>query len=138
MIHTTTWKPDTCSCVIEYEWDDEVPLETREHTIKNIVKGCEHHDKNSLTQSSHFETVKDENQRKNLFLKEVMDTYPEVTEDQVNDDGSTVKVIKKGVKYDWSFDEERNLVADIKGASLSKNALRSMANSKFDGRVKMK
>ena len=29
--HLTRWRPDTCGCVIEYEWDSDRPEEARRH-----------------------------------------------------------------------------------------------------------
>lgn len=31
-IKRTTWHPDTCGCVIEYEWDEAAPHQSRVHT----------------------------------------------------------------------------------------------------------
>ncbi len=34
--HLTRWRPDTCGCVIEYEWDDAEAEEARQHVPKKI------------------------------------------------------------------------------------------------------
>lgn len=34
--HLTRWRPDTCGCVIEYEWDSDDAEETRVHTPVKI------------------------------------------------------------------------------------------------------
>jgi hypothetical protein len=39
MIQTTTWRPDTCGCIISYQWDDAVPQATRTHTYHTWVPG---------------------------------------------------------------------------------------------------
>jgi hypothetical protein len=36
MLQTTTWHPDTCGCVISYQWDDAVPAEQRKHTFASV------------------------------------------------------------------------------------------------------
>jgi hypothetical protein len=39
MIQTTTWRPDTCKCVITYQWDDTISENARTHTYKTWVLG---------------------------------------------------------------------------------------------------
>lgn len=43
MIQNTTWKPDTCKCVVVVSWDDTLPSDQRVQTLASIVK-CKHHD----------------------------------------------------------------------------------------------
>ncbi len=43
MRQITRWSPDTCSCVIEYEWDDAVDPSVRIHTVYNILSACHGH-----------------------------------------------------------------------------------------------
>lgn len=38
----TTWRPDTCGCEIEYEWDDAVPADARDHRARR-VSACPAH-----------------------------------------------------------------------------------------------
>lgn len=58
MIKVTRWHPDTCGCVIDYEWDTETTAETRVHTPVSI-QACEHHQVNT------WDEVRAENKRKN-------------------------------------------------------------------------
>lgn len=30
-IRRTTWQPDTCGCILEYDWDDSLPVDQRVH-----------------------------------------------------------------------------------------------------------
>lgn len=39
MIQTTTWRPNTCKCVISYTWDDAVPPALRVHTYSSWALG---------------------------------------------------------------------------------------------------
>lgn len=38
----TRWRPDTCACVIDYEWDDDAPIEAREH-VPVAIEACPIH-----------------------------------------------------------------------------------------------
>lgn len=61
MIKTTTWSPDTCDCIVEYEWDTGV---NRVHTFKSVINtGLEHA---ALTGATLYEEVVSENRRKNV------------------------------------------------------------------------
>lgn len=132
--HITTWKPDTCDCIIHYEWDDSVPAEERVHTpvesvtthdgrviprhvcavhagtIENAGKEVEHHDK-----------IKEENTRKNQVLGHILENSPDLTELVQKEDGSMVKEFKKGLAPEWSFDASRNLKVSLKGNILKKS-----------------
>lgn len=33
---TTRWEPDTCDCVVEYDWDDAVSQDTRVHLFRGV------------------------------------------------------------------------------------------------------
>jgi len=48
MIHETTWHPDTCVCVLVYQWDDAEPDETRVHTFIRAAQTCPLHEGLSL------------------------------------------------------------------------------------------
>ena len=39
----TRWSPDTCGCVVEFEWDNEVPVEQRTHKHYATLAQCEFH-----------------------------------------------------------------------------------------------
>lgn len=106
----TTWKPDTCGCVLHLEWDDEVPAEERVHTAVPFVvtndesimprKVCPIHesldptDKEEGKHVKHLEKVLEENQRKNITL------------------GKVKEII--GEDADWEFDANRNVVITTK------------------------
>lgn len=64
MIKRTTWYPDTCDCIIEYEWDDSISENLRVHTVVNVQR-CPIH-LNQLSDVACFATVNAENTLKNI------------------------------------------------------------------------
>ncbi len=72
MIKTTRWKPDTCSCVIDYEWDDSISVDSREHTFKRFIKQC------SIHQELDWTKTLQHNQEKNQAIMSIKETMPEL------------------------------------------------------------
>lgn len=136
-MNTTTWHPDTCKCVIQYTWDSDLPVEQRVHTYSNTIKDCPEH---SGLGNTIYDVILDENQRKNKVYGELI-KISGIGEDVIQDDGTTVKQLVKGVTYDWQFDVDRNLEVMVIGANLKvgdKNILQSFADSAFGtGKVKV-
>lgn len=102
MIRKNTWKPDTCDCEIEYEWDDSVPQEQRTHTISNVVKACPAHDTHN-NKEDHFKSVLDENQSKNRAIGLVLKNHPEIEKAtdvgwRMNPDRSVVIILPDKIK----------------------------------------
>ena len=115
MKHVTRWRPDTCGCVLEFEWDDAVPSEERIHTPVNIIKACPVHLSDSKDGiQKHYEKVIDENRSKNIFLDEALKTMPEIRREKINEKGETIYELKEDVNFDFSFDENRNLIPAFK------------------------
>lgn len=71
MLKRTRWQPDTCGCVIEYEWDDAVPQEERTHNYVAHV-ACARHQAASAT----LATVHSENRRKNEAVEALRVAVP--------------------------------------------------------------
>lgn len=143
MLKITTWRPDTCDCVIEYTWDDEVPQNEIVQTIHKITEACQHH-QGIVVQADHFDQVLKENQGKNIALSVALDNFPQLAEDKILADGSVNKVLAAGVNYDYSFDKNRNLIVSFTGKeSLSVNEKTDLQtllddNPKFEaGEVKV-
>lgn len=63
-IRTTRWSPDTCACVMEYDWDDTQSEDTRVHSFARIVSRCPVHTEIPADEDS-FNVVVGENKRKN-------------------------------------------------------------------------
>lgn len=123
MKHITRWKPDTCNCVLEYEWDDQEPSDTRVHT-PITVEACEVH--SSITDvASGFDAVLQENKYKNEAVAVLMEKLPAKSVEIVTDkDGSVRKELKVGYEISFDFDGDRKLKLDVKGLSkLEKDAV---------------
>jgi len=65
-IQTTRWSPDTCDCVIVYEWDRDLDPSMRTHQVKQIDHACETH--KPFTQLAIWNYVVNENLRKNDMI----------------------------------------------------------------------
>ena len=91
MKQVTRWSPDSCGCVLEYEWDDAVPATARTHTFKTVVKKCSSH--SALTDKDIYNQVLSENTRKNKVFGIAQQFLPEI----------------KSENYNWSFDDKRIL-----------------------------
>ena len=133
-IHTTRWSPDTCGCVVEYEWDDALPEEERVHTAGNIVNRCPAHSANHFSDNTdHYSTVLEENQRKNITIAEAMDLHPE---ELVTMDENGNKILKRHINVKHIFHgtgKNRTLQIAFKGANLDK-AKKSQIHSRAEKR----
>ena len=93
-IQETTWTPDTCDCTVTFEWDDSVPAEQRVHTFKRIDKPEKVHE--NLSPEEQFETIKEENQRKNKAISDIHREHPEIKPEEIK----------------FSYDKDRKLHLD--------------------------
>jgi len=137
VINTTRWSPDTCSCEVEYSWDTDQPESERQHNFARVVRACEAHKpvvpRNTNTERAKqvFETVLEENQRKNQTLGKAFEVRPELA-DVVLPDGKRLDdksfagssknpinkvqvarnlgvglALKEGVNYTWRWIEDK-------------------------------
>lgn len=127
MKQITTWRPDTCKCVIHYEWDDAVPVEQRVHTpVEQAVKHdgtvvprvvCPAHAGMNLgagKKAEHFAAVQGENRMKNRALTRIMEGNPKLQETVIDQStGEELVQFKRGHEPKWSFDANRNLIIDV-------------------------
>lgn len=97
MLKTTRWSPDTCDCVLEYEWDDALSENERVHNFKGATHLCEHH--KALVAAEAYGQVLSENTRKNQAFGLAKEVKPEL---ELED-------------YTWSFDANRKLKAGFLG-----------------------
>jgi hypothetical protein len=124
MINTTTWRPDTCGCEIEYDWDGSVPAEQRVHTVSRVNKKCAAH-ASTPDIETHFNTVMEENSRKNKHIGLIVDNFSTLTTLAPN--GS--KILKDNV-VNWSYDANRVLQITITGLTTNqKNTLQTLSNT---------
>lgn len=100
MKRITQWRPDTCSCIIDYEWDDLEPQETRQHIISAVHQKCEAHA--DLDPGEVFSVVTDENQMKNRTFAAICEVMGKRSEEMLEE-------------TTFSFDAERKLSFDVKG-----------------------
>ena len=125
MINTTTWSPDTCGCVFEYQWDTDVPPAQRTHNFSRVLKTCSVH-VSGLPQEK-YDAVLEENQRKNkaFGLIATQDVDFAIVDEKGNKAPNTEKLT-------YSFDAQRNLIITAAGIKLaSKESLTQALNSQF-------
>ena len=96
----TRWSPDTCGCVIEYEYDDTLPVESRELTPRS-VEPCAFHRLD--TDQAVFDAVLEENRRKNTAYAIALEEIPVLTPDD----------------FEWSFDNKRVLNVHLRNVGTS-------------------
>src|SRR5215212_113781 len=132
VINTTQWQPDTCDCILEYSWDDSVPADQRVHTPTNSIK-CPFHT-NQATHSAVYNTVVNENQRKNIGFQTALDNGPTSLFD-LQADGS--RTLKNNITYSWTWSgtaPNRLLTVTFTGITLTnaqKNAIQTKLNTIF-------
>jgi hypothetical protein len=130
MIKVTRWSPDTCDCVVEYSWDSEVPQDERVHIPHTVLKQCEAH-KNKPLAVLHDE-LKEENQRKNIALGEIIKHFPDLALTDQN--GEKTSPDPNKIKY--SFDKNRKLQVELKDTTPeNKVTLRGILQTKFTDKV---
>ena len=131
-IRTTRYSPDTCACILEYEWDDTTTEANRTHTLTTFINRCPAH--SSLSDNDRWNTIFEENPRKNIALERSLATGPSTLYD-VNADGS--RQLKSAISYNhtWSgVAPNRVLTISFTGVSLTntqKNNIRNALNTRF-------
>jgi hypothetical protein len=139
-IRVNRWAPDSCTCIIEYSWDDSVPQNSIVLTPTTTINRCPAHT-TFVTPATHYSVLMEENPRKNLAHQNLLDNGPATLFD-VNSDG--VKVLKKGINLNWVWSgtaPNRIVTVTISGLTLTtaqKNTAQSALNTKFGaGKVVM-
>lgn len=132
VIKTTRYSPDTCGCVIEYQWDDTLTETDRTHTLSNYINKCSAHS-GLATDQDRWNAVFEENPRKNRTLKTCLDNGPTTLFDVV--DGT--RQLKPSISYNWSWSgtaPNRVLTVSFTGVSLTttqRNNLQTALNTLF-------
>ena len=130
----TRWRPDTCGCELEFEWDNEVSLDKRTHLPGKYVVKCAAH--NHIEDNTrHFESVLEENRRKNQTLT-ILKELPLSFVEQNTTGKATVKVFKEGYEPVWSFDENRKLIIHLPNTTPEDKFLVSQID--FSDRIEIK
>lgn len=115
MLQVTRWSPDTCGCILEYDWDDTLDENARTHSFKKAVKLCEHH--KALLGAKAFDQVMSENTRKNIAFGEARKIRSDIAPED----------------YTWSFDANRKLKVGFLGKLKAgeKSRLQSLCDNEF-------
>ncbi len=122
MKNITRWSPDTCGCVLEYEWDTEASNDDREHTFVSMVKVCPDHeglDKDHI----HYGHVVAENTTKNRVHTALHERIPRLQKTKMMEDGRASAQLDPEIEFKWRFEGKganRELVVDIEGGNLTK------------------
>ncbi len=96
---STKYSPDTCECIVEYTWDDQVEEASRTHDFSKIQKACPDHA--GLTGATLYDTLLKENSTKNKLRQEIIDSITRLTKKITVADGSEVDDLD--VDFNWSF-----------------------------------
>lgn len=118
----TRWSPDTCQCIIEY--NDNI-------TLSRVIQACAAHQ--GGTEVTVFNTVMEENPRKNHSLKEILDNAPA---SMIDIGGDGTRTFKNGISvdFDWSgVAPNRQLTLTVRGITLTANQKTAIQN-KLDTR----
>ena len=118
MIRKTLWKPDTCGCEMEFNWDDAVTDPTP--TLSKAVSKCSLHSK--LTNAKAWAAVNRENVLKNTVYRKILETVPTARDTLVQDDGAEVWSLKDSKEYRWAFDATRTLKVTLAGFTAAEKA----------------
>jgi hypothetical protein len=115
-----TWSPDTCTCQVEFTWDDTQDPVARVHTYSRTIATCPAH-AGLAGLSTHWDTVLDRNRRKNLTYTQLLTVLATVTPEQY-----------AGL---WSYDAAQNVLT-VNGtlAGLTANqrsSLQTKCNTQF-------
>lgn len=122
-LRVTRWSPDTCGCILEYEWDDSQDENIRTHNFKRSIKACPEHA--TLAGKPLYDQVLSENTRKNIVFDEIQKAHPQVILEN----------------YLWFFDKGRVLQVSLVGEDLpeaAKQGLQTAFDNRFGaGKVKV-
>lgn len=121
MKKVTRWSPDTCGCVIDFEWDTDNP--DNAPIGKTIVKSCSAHSVYTKASDAHI-TVLEENQRKNKTINTITKQLPEFT--TTDEKGNKIPDMEK---ISYSFDKDRKLIVSaVAMKELDKISIKSIVD----------
>lgn len=102
-MNITRWSPDTCECVVDYSWDEKVPLESRVLNLFAVNHKCPAH--SSLSDEEVYNVLWEENKRKNRAIGLIAnEALPQGTEDEKSN---------FGMECLWSFNKARLLTIKV-------------------------
>ena len=100
----TTWMPDSCGCIVEYSWDSDSDEDSRVHTFVGHSKKCNDHE--HLWDKDVYDTVIEENQRKNITLQHAVEHTPLGQNREVKDRNNrlvTTRQLRPDVQHNFFF-----------------------------------
>lgn len=77
-IKTTTCYSGHCGCVVQYQWDSAVPVESRTHTQSRVIRQCAEHAGD--VESEVFTVIHEEGGLKARIIERVEETHPAIAE----------------------------------------------------------
>lgn len=104
-IKTQIWHPDTCSCIIEQQYDASLPIDEVEHSVKSVKKKCEFHS-DLVDDQQVYEVLMEENPRKNIAIANLIENSPVEWIDVDSKTGD--KKLKDGIVIDYNFVNKEN------------------------------
>lgn len=133
----TKWGLDTCGCIINLSWDRDSSENGRVHTFEGHDKKC--HDHGDLMEHHLYNTVLEENQRKNITLQHALDRIPHKLARQIpNKDGTFTNIKKDDLEYNWYFTGEApNRILNVTFSEPLEQTERQYIEERFPGRVKV-
>ena len=121
----TRWSPDTCDCVVEYDTN---------LVLTKIIRRCVNHELSSLDDNGLYNTLTEENPRKNKAFQEILDRGPSTLYD-LQSDGT--RTFKNGINVSWTWSgtaPNRVLSVSVTGVTLStnqRNNIQQFLDNKF-------
>lgn len=136
VLKITRWSPDTCDCVLEYQWDDTQDENSITHTPVNVVNRCTAHQILPNTPTAVYNAVNEENPRKNLSLNEILQNAPSTSWYDIDAESGS-RIFKKGIIINWTWTgtaPNRVLTITFTGITLTtqqRNNLQTRLNNRF-------
>lgn len=131
------WKPDTCACVVEEEYDRDNP--DAAFTCSAVISKCPAH--SAVSDANLYGVLyansDGENKRKNKVHGFMLNNLSTLTEIKTSENGSSYIEFKNGINVSWNWTgtgASRVLQVTVTGATLSNNqkaALTTFAESTF-------
>lgn len=129
-LKTNIWKPDTCNCIVEYEFDDSLSIDQVTHTIKNSISKCSIHT-DEPTLQDHWNALRNENPKKNRAWRLLLNNAPPEMI-KTNDEGEIE--FKRNIIITWMWSgtrPNRVLTINLKGYTLTQAQI-NFVNNKID------
>jgi hypothetical protein len=161
-IVVTKWSPDSCGCVLNYSWIRGSDENTRIHVYHSADKICHDHEhlKRGGGHKLHtigavqdvnddslfiYETVIEENQRKNILMQHAVDMHPTKLARQIHSkqgDGrrqtTTTNALREDVSFNFFFTETApDRVLNISFSEALNEQEKAVIEARFPGRVKV-